>query len=515
MSTPTAENRPTLWSTDVALPEHPPLSEPARTDVCVVGAGIAGLTIADRLAAEGRRVIVIDAAGAGAGQSGRTSAHLSAILDDRFAALARARSADVARIAYESHRAAISLIEDIVRRESIDCDFERVDGWLGAAADGDEGRRQIEEEFEAARQAGVPVERQRGVPWNPGAAVHALRFPDQAQFHPTRYLAGLARAAERKGVKIYGTTPATAVRGGRDAHVATAQGHRIDADAVVVATNNPINDRVVIHTKQAPYTTYVIALQVPTKSVPRVLFWDTADPYHYVRVQPMADGSERLIVGGEDHKTGQESDKESCWSRLEAWARMQFPAAGALTHRWSGQVMETLDGLGFIGRNPMDDDNVYVVTGDSGMGLTHGTLAGILIPDLIAQRPSPWEAAYAPNRRPARTLRTFLQENLNVAAQLAQWLKPETRRHVEQIARGEGAVLQQGVAKVAVYRDTEGELHVRSAVCPHLGCVVRWNRPERIWDCPCHGSRFDREGRVITGPSTADLHEVDLQQPSA
>jgi Rieske Fe-S protein len=212
-----------------------------------------------------------------------------------------------------------------------------------------------------------------------------------------------------------------------------------------------------------------------------------------------------LIVGGEDHKAGQAQDAEARYERLERWMRERYPAAGAVEFRWSGQVMETVDGLAFIGRNPLDADNVYIATGDSGMGMTHGTIAGMLISDLIQGRANPWTELYDPSRVRTGAALEWVKENLNVAMQYASWLTAGDVDTVDQITPANGAVIVERGKKIAVYRDERGELHRRSAVCPHLGCIVAWNPAASTWDCPCHGSRFDKFGGVINGPSPRDL----------
>ncbi|MGH8639292.1 MAG: FAD-dependent oxidoreductase, partial [Burkholderiales bacterium] len=263
---------------------------------------------------------------------------------------------------------------------------------------------------------------------------------------------------------------------------------------------------------------YVIGVRVPAGAISHALYWDTADPYHYVRLQRTSNRDvggdnvaafEVLIVGGEDHKTGQAQDAEARFTRLERWARERFPAAGDVEFRWSGQVMETQDGLAFIGRNPMDAENVFVVTGDSGMGMTHGTIAGILLTDLIVGRENPWADLYSPSRIRTGAAGEFVKENLNVALQYTAWITGGEVASVDEIAPNTGAVLREGLIKVAVYRDEAGELHRRSAVCTHLGCIVSWNPAARTWDCPCHGSRFDRFGTVVNGPAPSDLSAVD------
>src|SRR5262249_39597562 len=281
----------------------------------------------------------------------------------------------------------------------------------------------------------------------------------------------------------------------------------VTADTVVVATNSPINDRIAIHAKQAAYLTYVIGANVPRGSVEKALFWDTQDPYHYVRLVSAGE-TEILLVGGEDHKTGQQDDAALRYARLESWARERFPGLREIRYRWSGQVLEPVDDVAFIGRNPLDGDNVFVTTGDSGMGLTHGTIAGMLLCDLIAGRANRWAELYDPSRKTVRAAGRFAREASNMAWQYTDWVTPGDVASPAAIAPGAGAVLRRGLAKVAAYRDLEGALHELSATCPHLGGVVSWNSAEHTWDCPCHGSRFDRHGRVLTGPANSDLSKA-------
>ena len=509
--------RSTSFWLDTAYPDNfPPLRENARADVCVIGAGIAGLTTAYLLAREGRSVLLLDDGRPGCGQTGVTTAHLSYEIDDSYREMQRLHGAPGARLAYESHRAAIDRIEAIGQLEGIRCDFERVSGYLFPASGHDP--REIDEELEAARLAGVEVQRLERAPVRGFESGPCLHFPRQGQFHPLKYLNGVADAFRRLGGRLHCGTRATGVTGGDTATIATADGFTVTAGAAVVATNVPFNDLVAIHTKQAPYTTYVIAARVPAGAVTHALYWDTHDPYHYVRLQRAsntdlggddADPLDLLIVGGEDHKSGQASDGEQRWANLETWMRERFSAAREVEYRWSGQVMESQDGLGFIGRNPMDAPNVYVATGDSGMGMTHGTIAGILLTDLIAGRPNPWADLYDPSRIRTGAAAEFVKENLNVALQYTSWMTAGEVPSVDDIAAGSGAVVREGLTKVAVFRDEAGALHRRSAVCPHLGCIVAWNPAAATWDCPCHGSRFDKLGVVINGPAKDDLARLD------
>lgn len=496
-----------LWMDTARVPELPTLTASQRTQVCVVGAGIAGLTTAYRLAAIGKDVVVIDERGLLGGQSARTSGHLCNALDDRYFELEQLHGAERARLAAQSHTAAVDLIEGICTVEDIDCDFARVDGYLVQGV-GDERAGILDREYEAATRAGLDCER---VPGAPGALAEfgdALRFRRQARFHVLRYLAGLARAIEAAGGRLHQAS-AMHVEGGADAHVLTHDGVRIDCDAVVVATHVPFNDRLVLHTKQAAYRSYVVALRVGADTVPDALLWDTLDPYHYIRTA-RADGANWLIVGGEDRKVGQDEHPERHFAELERWTRTYFPMAGALGYRWSGQIIEPVDSLAFLGRNPGRAENVFVVTGDSGNGLTHGTIGGMLVADLIEGRESPWRELYAPDRRTLRAADEFLRENLNFVPYYGELLSGGDVEEGSRIGIGDAAILREGMHKIAAWRDDEGVLHLHSAVCPHLGCVVHWNAAECSWDCPCHGSRFDpRDGARLNGPADRGLSPIE------
>lgn len=486
---------------DAALPDTPPLTENVRCDVCIIGAGFSGLSVAYELAALGKSVVVIDAAGLASGQTSRTSAHLASALDDRFTRLEQLHGATGAQVAAESHRAAIDRIEAIVRTENIDCGFRRVDGYL--FTDPEHDAADLAQELEATERAGLPAQAVAGAPL-PFRTGPAIRYPDQAIFHPLQYLAALATKLIARGVRIHGQTRAVEVNGGVDGRVTTENGCQISAGAIVVATNSPINELAVIHTKQAAYRSYMIAYEIPAGTVTNALYWDMGDPYHYLRVVPGAE-VDLLLVGGEDHKTGQEQAPEERWARLRAWTRERFGQLGREVRCWSGQLMEPVDGPAFIGKSPLDANNVFVVTGDSGHGLTHGVIAGLLLTALIEGRDHPWASLYEPKRRSLRAIADYAKENLNVAAQYADWLKAGEVEEIGQIARGEGALMRRGTSILAVYVDDAGVPTACSAACPHLGGVVRWNRAEKTWDCPCHGSRFAHDGAVVAGPAVSGL----------
>jgi glycine/D-amino acid oxidase-like deaminating enzyme/nitrite reductase/ring-hydroxylating ferredoxin subunit len=497
-----------IWVATAEMPSRSPLAENARAQVCVVGAGIAGMTTAYLLARAGKSVVVLDDGPIGGGMTGRTTAHLVTALDDRYFELERLHGEEGARLAAASHRASIDQVERIVREEKIGCEFERLDGYLFVPPG--ESKKILDRELAAAHRAGLSdleiIERAPIESYDTGPA---LRFPRQAQFHPLKYLAGLARAIERDGGRIFTGTHAAKIEGGEGtARIETANGSVVTADSVVVATNTPVNDLIEIHTKQSAYLTYVIGARVPKGAVTRALFWDTPDPYHYIRIESV-DDHDVLILGGEDHKSGQKDDANVRFAALERWSRARFPMIEEIEYRWSGEVMEPVDGLAFIGRNPLDHDNVYIATGDSGNGMTHGTIAGMLITDLIMGKENPWAKLYEPSRKTLRATPEYLKETINVAEQLVDLVTPGEVESDAEIKPGSGAIIRRGLKKIAAYKDEAGTVHELSAVCRHLGCIVDWNSFEKTWDCPCHGSRYDALGHVIMGPANSDLPPVD------
>jgi glycine/D-amino acid oxidase-like deaminating enzyme/nitrite reductase/ring-hydroxylating ferredoxin subunit len=498
------------WVQAARFPHFPSLATSRDIDACVVGAGIAGLTSAYLLLAAGKSVIVVSEHPPGDGQTGRTSAHLASAIDDRFFKLIEMHGEQTTKLAYESHAAAIDRIEQIVEHEQIDCDFARVDGYL--FLHDDDKPETLDRELEAARRIRVHgVEKVSGGPLAQLCGGHCLRFPQQAIFHPLKYLSGLAAAIQRMGGEIFCGQRVIDVQptDGKDpCIVQVGLARQVRARDVVVATNTPapIQTWAGIYTKQIPYRTYVIGVRVHRGSVPNHLYWDTGDPYHYVRVDPAGDADfDLLLVGGEDHKVGQLPQDFDPFERLEEWIRARIADPVDAPFRWSGQVQEPVDGLAYIGKVPMKSDHVYVATGDSGQGLTHGTIAGMLLCDLITGKPNPWTEIYDPSRKPTKALGEFVSENLNAAATLKEYVTAGDVDDESEIAPGCGALVRDGLTKIAVYRDDEGVAHRRSAICTHLGCIVQWNPIEKTWDCPCHGSRFGTDGQPLIGPATDEL----------
>jgi glycine/D-amino acid oxidase-like deaminating enzyme/nitrite reductase/ring-hydroxylating ferredoxin subunit len=509
----------TCWMENTLPLTYTSLQAPMETSIVVIGGGIAGLSVAYCLTKAGHEVVVLEDGNIGAGETGHTTAHLVNAIDDRYFEIEKLFGQKTSRQVAESHTAAINFIEDTIQLENIDCEFLRVNGHL-FLHDSDKIKT-LEDEFVATHRAGIDTTMIRDVPGLAAQRGPCLRFPDQAQFHPIKYIHGLCRAIVENHGRIFTQTHVSKI----SSDGVVANGFEVKADHIVVATNTPINDIVTMHTKQFAYRTYVIAARIPKGVLQPALWWDTGDqqstwitkPYHYARLQSYTDTHDLLICGGEDHKTGQAGkeniSEEERYIILEHWARKHFPFIEGIDFKWSGQVMEPLDGLAFIGKNP-GNDNIYIATGDSGNGMTHGTIAGMLISDLIMGYSNPWEEVYDPSRVTFKVTGDYLKEAGSMAAQYLDFLTPGDLSSIADIRNDDGAIIRSGIKKVAVYKDPQGHVSAFSASCPHLGCNVRWNADEKSFDCPCHGSRFSCTGKVLNGPALTDLKPVDIMEES-
>jgi len=489
-----------LWNaTSLAAPPFSTLRDGDHVEVAVIGAGVTGLTAALLLRERGKSVAVLEMDRIACGESVMTTAHVTEAIDVRYRHIRRAFDHDAARTVAATLRAAIETVDAIVKRYSIDCAFHRVPGFLYT-----ERRNKVAElksEAVSASESGVAASWTTDVPL-PFVTRGAVRYENQAQFHPRQYLLGIAREIAAhivEGVHVLH------IDEGERCTVETSAG-RITADAVFVATNAPIND-VLLHTKVAPYRSYAIAMQsaAPVEG----LFWDTADPYHYIRSH-----EDFLIIGGEDHKVGQEVDTEECFTRLQQYAIERF-GAHPVRHQWSGQIIESHDGLPFIGATG-SAGRVYIATGYAGQGITLGTAAASIVADLIEGKQHPAAPLFDPGRiHPRGAVREFVTENVDYPKRIL--LDRVLRRDVEatrtfDVKSGEGKIVMIGGRKLAVARDDSGRLHAVSPVCTHMRCDVAWNAAEQSWDCPCHGSRFSMDGEVKNGPATEALEKVEITE---
>lgn len=502
-----------FWQTP-AQADFAPLARDLTVDVAIIGGGIAGLTSAYLLTKQGKSVAVLEARALGGTMTLRTTAHLVTALDDRLVQLQKWHGRKNTKLAAQAHASAIDQVEQIVAELDQDCDFKRVPGYL-VSHRGKAGESSLRKEMVAARESGLTANLIDQWPGNDQFKGPALAFTDQAQIDIGRYQQALLIWLQAHRVPLFGQTAVTQVNAGflgrGSVTVHTEQGASVKAKDVIVATNAPINSRFELPLKQEPYISYVIAARFPADSLPPFLLWDDLSAYHYVRLaRSRLNGPyDTLIVGGEDHKVGQADDADQRYEKLEKWMRKHYPQAGEVTHRWEGQVLEPIDGLGFMGHSPFHGRHVYVITGDSGNGMTHGTLGAMIVTDLIQGKRNPYARLFDPKRRNPRALPDLMKAGMNVQLQYVDLITPGEVSDEQNIPAGEGAIMRHGLHKIAVYRDEAGQVHRCSAVCPHLAALVRWNSDDKTWDCPCHGSRFDAYGKVFQGPAYMDLASVE------
>src|SRR5918996_821910 len=401
------------WFKDIGNPlKFDKLAQNISVDVAIVGGGIAGVTTAYLLSKSGKSVALLEDGYLGSGETGRTTAHITHALDDRYYNIEKNHGATSAKIAAESHTSAIDFIDRTVKEEKIDCAFSRLNGYL--FLDPTDKKSSLDKELAALKNAGISSAKiESESPLESKDTSPCICFQDQAQFQPMLYLTAIAnRMCQNNEVKIFTETHAEQIQNDNSADVIkTNSGYSVTAQNIVLATNAPFIDKVSkIYDKQVAYRTYVIVAEIQKNSIPSALYWDTGNqnskdhvkPYHYVRIQQTEnEKNDLLIVGGEDHNTGSPNNRDDFdkkFKNLETWMRKIFPVDGPVVYNWSGQVMEPLDGVGFIGPNPGKDKNIYIATGDSGNGMTHGTIAGIILHDLILGKNNPWAELYNPNR---------------------------------------------------------------------------------------------------------------------
>jgi glycine/D-amino acid oxidase-like deaminating enzyme/nitrite reductase/ring-hydroxylating ferredoxin subunit len=519
----TSGNNKTFWTDNAEKLSYEKLDENLDVDVVIVGGGIAGMSVAYNLLRCGKTIALVEDGFIGSGETGRTSAHLTAVLDDRYYRLEKLYGKENTKLIAESHRKAIEFIETVVNTESIKCDFQKVYGYLFLHPT--DKPESLAKELEAACAAGLEVSELQDIPGINNVPGPCLRFSNQALFHPLQYIRGLAKSITNLGGQIFTDTHASEID---ETGILTKEGYRINAKHIVVATNAPVNSKFIIPMKQSAYRTYLIAARIRKDVVKEALWWDTGDQenssqaYHYVRIQKLDDDFDLLLCGGEDHATGLSDDSETPvesdrYAILESWTRDRFPIEDVV-YQWSGQVMYPFDSLAYIGRNPWDKKNIYIVTGDSGNGMTYATIAGMLITDLINERPSKYEKLYSPSRFKLKAGNVFIEEFVGGLSSYLKKRPTHPNDTLESIERGEGKIVEIDGKKYGAFRDDGNLLHIVGAECTHMGCIIKWNNDEKSWDCPCHGSRFTSKGAVINGPANMDLnyhkiHASDLVNP--
>lgn len=495
------------WMRTSHLPTFPSLDRDLTVDVAIVGAGLVGISTAYMLKAAGLSVALLEREQCAAIDTGHTTAHLTMVTDELLGDLVKNFGRDTATAVWDAGRIAIDRIEATVSTENIDCDFRRVPGFLHTALVGTGlSKDDLREQADLARELGFAA---TYVPDIRPFAVAGAQFEHQALFHPRKYLAGLLNRIAADGSHVF---EHTAVEEVTDSPLTVkAGGHTVSCGYVVLATHTPLTGKTnvasatLLQSKLALYTTYALGGRLPSGQLQPGLYWDTADPYHYLRVHP-EQGFDYVIFGGADHKTGQATDTRTCYDALEGTLRRLLPTV-ELTDRWSGQVIETNDGLPYIGET---SESQFAATGFAGNGMTFGTIAAMMARDAVLGRPNPWRDVFDPRRTNVRAgAWDYVRENKDyVYYMVRDHVATKHATSLRGLKPGQGKVVNLDGQRVAAFRDTQGVVNMCSAICTHMGCEVHWNQAESTWDCPCHGSRFKTNGDVISGPAESPLTEL-------
>jgi glycine/D-amino acid oxidase-like deaminating enzyme/nitrite reductase/ring-hydroxylating ferredoxin subunit len=497
-----------VWIDDTPIRKSPKLQRNITVDVLIVGAGVTGITAAYLLKKAGSTVALIERERVASIDTGHTTAHLTYVTDDQLQQLVRNFGEDHAQAAWDAGAAAIDEIEKIVAEEGISCEFGRVPAFLHAPVDGSSKKEAsyLKKEADIAAKLGFDATYLNACPY---FNLPAVRFANQAKFDPRKYLRSLVAKVPGSGSHVFEKSAA----GEFDAKKRRVKVNRnwISFDRVILATNNPLvglasmTAATFFQTKLSLDTSYAFGARVPTNAIPEALFWDTRDPYDYLRIDRRS-GFDYIVFGGEDHKTGQKRNTKDAFARLFVRLQKIIPEAH-VDHRWSGQVICSPDGLPYIGENA---ERQFVATAYCGNGITFGTVAAMMAYDWSARRKSPWTDLFAVSRKKIKGAAwNYLRENKDYPYYMIKdRLARAEADSIRELRPGHGMIIGRRGKKVAAFRDARGDIHRLSPVCTHMGCLVRWNSSESTWDCPCHGSRFKPTGEVVAGPAEEPLHPI-------
>ena len=498
------------------------LTENLRVDVVIVGGGVTGITAAYLIKNAGLTVALLERWRCLDGDSGRTTAHLTCVMDWPLGELVDEVGADLAQGAWQAGATAIDQIEEIVKKRKIACEFKRVPGYLTGSIARDQGiadYQDVARELEVIQRE-VDLNKALGfdakfVKKAPVYGKPAMRIANQAKFHPVKYLGALLKEIDGNGSHVFEESEVTEFSESPLGVVANEK--RVTCNYMVLATHSPIKGNADIlsaalfQTRRVAYSTYVVGARIPHGAAPEALFWDLSDPYYYLRVDAGGeDGHDYAILGGMDHKTGQKEETEEQFKKLEEMMHRLFKGKGGakVDKRWSGQVNETGDGLPLIGEVA---EKQFIATGYAGNGMTFGTVAGMMALDAVLGQKNEWTEIFALNRVKLKGVMDYVKENIDYPFYMIKdRLMGTDKEGVESVKLGDGAIANVNGNQVAVYRDQRGNVTVLNPTCTHMGCVVHWNQTEKTWDCPCHGSRFKPTGEVLNGPAEVRLEKLTI-----
>lgn len=486
--------------------EYPALSEDIKADVVIVGGGIAGITCAYLLSKEGLSVAVLEAGRIARGTTGHTTAKVTSQHNLIYNKLIRQMGSEMAQQYADANETAIREIKALTENLKIDCDFVSQSAFL--FTESDEFLQELHDETDAAIRLGLPAAYTDSIPL-PLMVKGAVRFDNQAQFHPLKYVQSLAEAFTGHGGKIFEMTRAVEVDFDEGYCIKTSQGKKAVGSNLIIASHYPFyNKHGMYFTRIYQERSYVAAIKA-SAPYPGGLYINAEEPTRSLRGQKFGDG-ELILVGGANHKAGQCEDTRKKYGELFDFAEPYFSMTD-IPYRWSAQDCMTLDGVPYVGSFTEDTPNLYIATGFGKWGMTNSMASGMLLRDLIIKGESPWKDVYSPSRETkAASAVSFVTENFNVAKQLIGGkLQSLDKEEDVDLAPGEGKVVELYGKRTGAYRDEDGILYLVNTTCTHMGCELNWNAAERTWDCPCHGSRFSYEGKILEGPAVSELNMDD------
>ncbi|HWI22152.1 MAG TPA: FAD-dependent oxidoreductase [Baekduia sp.] len=495
-----------LWLQNTPTRSYPQLSGNVEVDVAVIGGGIAGITTALLCKRDGARVAVLERGVVAGGATGYTTAKISALQQTKLAQIQRIHGQPTATMYAGASLEAIALIETLIREHEIDCSWERLPDWTYAAYESQVDA--VREQAEVARGAGLDVHETTATPL-PFEVAAAVRLDDQAQFHPVRYVHALAQLIPSDGSHVFERTAVAKFDDGDPGTLTTEDGHTVSARAVVVCSNYPLLDRGLFFARMKAARSYLVAARVADEPA-QAMAISAGEPTRSMRPYSDEGGVHWVLVGGEGHSTGAQEAQPERYEALERFAREHFDVVD-IPWRWSTQDGMPLDNLPYVGRYLPGSQHLFVNAGHQKWGMTNGTIGARIVADQIAGRLNRYADTFDPNRIAVRAAPELVKAQATVGAHLiGDRLAPAEAASADEVPRGEARTVREGIAKVGVHRDDDGELHTVSLRCTHLGCLVHWNAAERSWDCPCHGSRFDIDGAVLAGPAVAPLETRDV-----
>lgn len=477
-------------------------------DVIIAGGGITGLSTALRLQKQGYRCLLAEAANIGFGTTGGTTAHLNTFFDTTFDEAISKFGEENAKLLAMVGTEAIQIIKNNISEHHIDCDFEGKTAYIFALDEKQD--KMLEDMIKGSKKVGIDMDFSNGIAF-PVSFVRAASVPEQAQFHPVKYIKGLAEAFISFGGIILEDCTCIDHQENEDGiEIETSKG-RFTAKYLVYATHTPPGVNI-LHLMVAPYRSYSIAFELDENKYSDELIYDICEPYHYYRTH-IIDGKKLLIAGGEDHKTGHQEDTGVCFSNLENYVREYFDV-GAAVYSWSSQYYEPVDGMPYIGKLPGSNGNVFTATGFRGNGMIFGTISSQIITGLIINESSKYEKLFDPGRiKPMAGFTNFVKENTSSVTDFVKdKLFKEKINTLAELNDGDAKVVKYEGESYAVYKETEGKTHILKSTCPHTYCDVHWNSAEKTWDCPCHGSRFAITGRLLNAPSVEGLQRIDINE---